>query len=69
MEVTIDKFLEDENKKVTIFKIVPEIDKQDFALQKLMLAVNNYMKDKPRSIYYNKIDTPFMIIVIEGINC
>ncbi len=68
MEVTIEIFLEDENKKVTTFKIVPEKGKEDFALQKLMLAVNNFMKGKPRSIYYNKIDTPFMIIVFEGLN-
>ena len=68
MEVTIEVFLEDENKKVTTFKILPKKGNEDFALQKLILAVNNYMKNKPRSIYYNKIDNPFMIIVIERLN-
>lgn len=68
MEVIRKVFLENENKRVTIFSVVPDVGKEAQALKDLKNEVDKLMNENPRAIYFNAIDTPFSLVVIEGLN-
>ena len=67
MEVISEVFLEEGNKRVTIFSVVPQTATKEIALSMLQVAVNELMSTKLHAVYYNQFDNPYSLIVVEGL--
>ena len=67
MKVEIKVFLKQKMKKITIFSIVPDLNKELEATRMLQVAVLNYVFND--NISYNKFyeeGNPFNVIIVEG---
>jgi hypothetical protein len=69
MKVDNKVFLEQGNKRVTMFSIVPETGRELQAVKMLHNEALNYVCEK--RILHNKFiesDNPFTLLIVEGIN-